>query len=296
MELRQIKYFVAVSEECHFGRAAHKIGIAQPALSQQIKRLEQELGGALFTRTKRHVAITDAGKVFLTEAKALLTQAERAKKAVGNAFKGNVGELVLEFVESATWKIIPEMLAIYRKLYPNVKVILQPLHTINQVDAIKNGKIQVGILGTPIEDPLLFNYLLRKESYVVALPVHHSLASKTEIFANDLRNEAFVTTLRETGTFYYDSMIKVCMDAGFSPRIIQEARDMQTVLALVSSGLGIALIHESARHIRNDVVYKPLIGTCQKAYQMSFAWRKEADSPVVINFLKVIKHLYPTLN
>jgi DNA-binding transcriptional LysR family regulator len=150
MELRQVRYFVAVAEECHFGRAAKKIGIAQPALSQQIKQLEQELGGELFTRTKRHVSITDAGKVFLTEAKLLLAQADHAKKTVEDAFSGNVGELVLGFVESATWTVLPRSLAVYRRLYPNVKVLLQPLHTVKQIHAIRDGKIDIGILGTPI--------------------------------------------------------------------------------------------------------------------------------------------------
>ncbi|WP_167815136.1 LysR substrate-binding domain-containing protein [Sporolactobacillus shoreae] len=136
----------------------------------------------------------------------------------------------------------------------------------------------------------------RFESYLVGLPIHHNLVSKTRIFVSDLGNEPFVAPLREVGSFYYDSMVKVCMDAGFSPKNIQTAKDMQTVLALVSSGLGIALINESAKYIRNDIVYKPLFGTLQQAYQMSFAWKKGNNSPIVNNFLKVVKQLDPTLN
>jgi DNA-binding transcriptional LysR family regulator len=294
MELRQVRYFVAVAEECHFSRAAKKIGIAQPALSQQIKQLEQELGGELFTRTKRHVSITDAGKVLLTEAKLLLAQADHAKKTVEDAFSGTVGELVLGFVESATWTVLPRSLAVYRRLYPNVKVLLQPLHTVNQVHAIRDGKIDIGILGTPIEDSTMSIYTLKKESYIVALAKNHHLVSKAKINVKDLAHESFITTVREVGASYYDSMIKVCMDADFNPSIIQTATDMQTVLALVSSGLGIALINDSAKHIRNDVVYKPLFGTNQQAYQMSFAWRTENESQVVKNFLNVIQQLYLT--
>ncbi|MDF2652563.1 MAG: LysR family transcriptional regulator [Paenibacillus sp.] len=296
MELRQVAYFVAVAEECHFGRAARKIGIAQPALSQQIKQLEQELGGELFNRTKRHVSITDAGKVFLNESKLLLAQANHATKAVKSAFSGSAGELVLGFVESATWDILPRTLAAYRRLYPNVHVSLQPLHTINQMNAIREGKVHIGILGMPVDDPALSVYVLRKEAYLVALPAHHHLITKTKIHVQDLAEEPFVTTVREVGPSYYDSRIKVCMDAGFSPIIVQTARDMQTVLALVSSGLGIALINDSAKHIRDDVVYKPLFGTHQHAYQMSFTWKKENHAPIIEGFLKVMQQLYPRFN
>ncbi|WP_051384777.1 LysR family substrate-binding domain-containing protein [Sporolactobacillus laevolacticus] len=200
--------------------------------------------------------------------------------------------MVLGFVESATWAILPRTLAIYRKLYPDVKISLQPLHTVNQINAIRDGKIDIGILGKPVDDSALSVYTLRKECYLVALPGDHPLVSKVKIHIKDLAQESFVTTLRAVGAPYYDSMIKVCMDENFSPSIIQTATDMQTVLALVSSGMGIALINESARHIRDDVVYKPLFGANQIAYQMSFAWRTGNESHVIKNFLNVIQRLY----
>jgi DNA-binding transcriptional LysR family regulator len=293
MELRQVKYFVAVAEELHFGKAAKKVGIAQPALSQQIQQLEQELGGMLFIRTKRSVSLTAAGNLFLKEARLLLTQSERAMELVKRAFSGFVGDLVLGFVESATWDILPHVISAYRDQYPDIRITLRHLHTIDQINAIREGNVHVGIVGLPVNDPDLCVYVIKKEPYWVALPPVHRLAvSDSKIFVSNLSQEPFIATNREVGATYYDTMVKVCIDAGFSPSIVQTVNEMQTMLSLVSSGIGIALIHESAKNLRNDIVYKPLHGTNQYAYQMSLVWRKGDTSPIIKGFLEVIRHLF----
>lgn len=293
MEFRQLKYFIAVAEELHFGRAANRIGIAQPALSQQIQQLEQDLGGKLLVRTKRSVSLTDAGKLFLNQARLMITQADYAVDITRQAFSGVFGELVIGFVESASWDILPHVIQIYRKRYPDVKIALKHLHTINQLEAIQNGNIHVGISGFPANSSNLNIHIIRKESYWVAMPKEHHLSKKQNIFINDLKTENMVTTNREVGAFYYDSMIKMCMDAGFSPQICQTANEMQTILSLVSCGIGIALIHESAKHLRSDLIYKELLGTNHHAYQPSFVWKKDNISPAVKCFLDIALNLYP---
>lgn len=293
MELRQIKYFITVAEELHFGHAASKLGIAQPALSQQIQQLEQELGGALLNRNKRSVSLTDGGKIFLTEAKVLLAQSLHAQELARQAFSGTIGELILGFVESATWDILPKVILNYRKQYPNVKITLRHLHTVKQINALQQGNIHVGIIGLPISDPNICCHKIKEDPFLVALPIDHPLSSMKEIFITDLAKENFVATNREAGPAYYDNMVKVCMDAGFSPSIVQTANEMVPILSLVSCGMGIALINESAKHLRNDILYKPLRGTNQCAYQISLAWKKDNSSSVMKNFLEVVLDLYP---
>lgn len=293
MELRQVIYFIAVAEELHFGRAAKRVNIAQPALSQQIIRMEQELGGRLFLRNKRSVSLTDAGKAFLPEAKLLLSQADHAQQTAKSAFSGEVGELVLGFVESAAWDVLPKVLRQYREQYPNVKITLLQRNTADQVKEIQSGHMHIGIAGLPIDDPHLSVHIVRKEPIVAALPKDHRLAEKEKLYASDLAHEPFVTTVRENSNQYFDTMVKVCMDAGFSPAIVQEANEIQTVLALVSSGMGVALTHDSAKHLRNDIVYKTLCGTQLNGYQMSFVWKEQADKAIINRFLEVVRQLFP---
>lgn len=293
MDLKQITYFVAVAEELHFGRAAERVGIAQPALSQQIQQLEQELGGALLLRNKRNVALTAAGQLFLEQARILLAQAAHAKTIARQAFSGMVGELSVGFVEAATWSVLPQMVAAYRMQYPQVKLNLQHFNTAGQLQALRDGTIHVGMIGLPVDDADLALHLIAEEPYWVALPAGHHLVDRAEIFVADLMREKFIVTNREVGPLYYDKIVKVCLDAGFSPEIVQNANEMLTVLSIVSCGIGIALIHESAKNLRSDLVYKPLQGTEQTAYQLSFAWKRENVPPALQGFLRIIKQFYP---
>ena len=293
MELRQVRYFVAVAEELHFGRAADKIGIAQPALSQQIKQLETELGGELLMRTKRKVLLTDAGKLFLEQAKSLLAHTEYAESITRRAFSGLLGKMVIGFVESATWDILPRILSAYNQKYPDVKVVIRKLNTHEQSEALKNHSIDVGISGFSIEDPALCIRTVRQERYWVALPKGHRLSGQVAVCIADLKNEKFIASNRETGRIYFDMMVQTCMSAGFSPQIVQTADELSTMLSLVSCGMGIALIHESVKNYRPDLVYKPLEDVDTIAYQLSFAWRKEDTAPTLSRFVQEIDNLYP---
>lgn len=284
MELRQVKYFLEVAEFLHFGKAADKIGITQPALSQQIKLLEEELGGKLFHRTKQKVYLTEAGRVFYKHAQLLIKHAAEMIEITRKTFSGNYGNIKIGFVESATLDILPKIMEKFYKSYPEVNAVLQHAHTEKQIELFASNHLDVGIMGFPPNSDKLDFYVLKTEPYWVALPPQHHLCEKELLDIKELANEKFITTNREVGKVYYDKMIQICLEAGFSPNIAQQANEMQTILSFVSFNRGIALIHESAQMIRNDVIYKPLTGISTYAYKPSLVWKK-GPSSIVKNFV-----------
>src|SRR6202043_2962225 len=178
MELRHLRYFVTVGEELHFGRAATKLSIVQPSLSQQIHQLEDELGFPLLYRTKRSVELTDAGRVFLSEAKHVLAQVQEAKRAAQRAYRGEVGRLVVGYISSSTYDLLPVMLRVYRERFPAVDVALRELTTQEQLRALDQEYIQVGLLRLPISAPLLNAEVVRREPIVCVLPEQHPIATR----------------------------------------------------------------------------------------------------------------------
>ncbi|HAE84088.1 MAG TPA: LysR family transcriptional regulator, partial [Ktedonobacter sp.] len=262
MELRHLRYFVTVAEELHFGRAATRLSIVQPSLSQQIRQLEDELGFPLLYRTKRYVELTDAGKVFLTEAQQVLAQVREAKRAAQRAYRGEVGRLVVGYISSSTYDLLPMMLRIYRERFPDVEVALRELTTHEQLRALEEEYIQVGLLRLPISAPLLNVEVVRREPIVCALPEEHPLAMHERIAVSLLANEPFVLQSRQRGAGYYVQLMKLCLASGFSPNVIQEVTEMHTIVSLVAAGMGVSLVPLSARNIRSQgVVYRELEGT-----------------------------------
>src|SRR5579875_998382 len=181
MELRHLRYFVAVAEELHFGRAAARLMIVQPSLSQQIRQLEDELGFPLLRRTKRSVELTDAGRVFLAEARDVLARVQSAKYAAQRANRGEVGRLVVGYISSSAFDLLPVLLRAYRERFPDVEVTLRELNTQEQVRALEEGHIHVGLLRLPISTPLINIEVVRREPIVCALPEEHPLASLERI-------------------------------------------------------------------------------------------------------------------
>src|SRR5579859_448539 len=170
MELRHLRYFVAVADELHFGRAAVRLSIVQPSLSQQIQQLEDELGFPLLLRTKRSVELTDAGKVFLLEARQILAQVQEAKRAAHRAYRGEVGRLILGYISSSAFDLLPMVLSVYRERFPEVEVVLREMTTQEQVRAREEDRIQVGQLRLPISTPLLSFEVMRRDPIVCVLP------------------------------------------------------------------------------------------------------------------------------
>ncbi|MBV9229224.1 MAG: LysR family transcriptional regulator, partial [Chloroflexi bacterium] len=192
MELRHLHYFIAVAEELHFGKAAERLQMAQPPLSQQIRQLEDELGVQLFYRTKRHVQLTEAGHVFLQEARQTLIQAEQAIVAARRAGRGELGRLAIGFVGSATSDILPTLIRGFQERYPEVELLLRELTTAQQVRALQDGRIHVGILRPPVHDDTLRIETLFKEPLIVALPERHPLSSQVQLPIEALAREHFI--------------------------------------------------------------------------------------------------------
>jgi len=289
MELRHLRYFIAVAEERHFTRAAQRLGIAQPALSQQIKQLEAELGFKLLDRTKQRVELLEAGEVFLREARRTLAQAERAVRASRRAHEGKVGRLVVGFVGSSSLHLLPEVLQAYRRDYPEVDLELRELTSAEQQEALRQGRIDVGLLRPfPPDDALVTETVLR-EPLVAALPHAHPLAGQTRISVGDLRDEDFIIFPRHLGPDFYDLLTNLCRRAGFNPNVVQEAVQMTTIVSLVAGGLGAALVPASVSNMRRvGTSYVPLEDAACSV-DLALAWRKDDRSPVLGAFVRVVR-------
>ena len=289
MELRHLRYFVAVAEELHFGRAAARLFIVQPSLSQQIQQLEEELGLPLLRRTKRSVELTDAGKVFLTEARKVLDQVQEAKRATQRASRGEIGRLVVGYISSSTYDLLPITLSAYRERFPEIDVALRELTTQEQIRALEGEVIQVGLLRLPINDPTLQVEVIRREPIVCVLPEGHPLALHKQIAMPLLANEPFVLQSRQRGGGYYAQLINLCLTSGFSPNVIQEVTEMHTIVSLVAAGMGISLVPLSIKNIRSQgVVYRKLEGA-EVLTEMAVAWLRNSRSTIVQNFLQVAR-------
>ena len=292
MELRHLRYFVAVAEELHFGRAAERLRIAQPPLSRQIADLERELGTPLFSRVKRRIQLTHAGRAFLKEARLTLAQADRAFRTAQRAARGEVGRLRVGFVEAATYSgILPDVLAFFRQHVPNVGLELFELSSLQQTEALREGRIEVGILHSPPHDAKQWLQVERvlADPMVAALPQGHRLASLESVPLTELAPEPFLLFRRPTGPGLYDRIIAACQAAGFSPRVAQEAGQVQTLVGLVSAGMGVALVPGSFAELRRPgLVYRPVTGL---AVDMGtwLAWRANDDSPVRERFVTALR-------
>ncbi len=289
MELRHLRYFVMVGEELHFGRAAAKLAIVQPSLSQQIRQLEDELGFPLLYRTKRSVELTDAGKVFLSEAKHVLAQVQEAKRMAQRAYRGEVGRLVVGYISSSTYDLLPMMLSIYRERFPDVEVALRELTTQEQVRALEREYIQVGLLRLPISAPMMNVEVVRREPIVCVLPQGHPLAARQSVAVSLLADEPFVLQSSQRGAGYYAQLMNLCLSAGFTPNVIQEVTEMHTIVSLVAAGMGVSLVPLSARNLRSQgVVYRELEGKATLT-EMAVAWPRTSRSIIVQNFLTVAR-------
>ncbi|MDX2214019.1 MAG: LysR family transcriptional regulator [Oculatellaceae cyanobacterium bins.114] len=295
MELRQLRYFLAVVEEMNFSRAADRLQIAQPPLSRQIHQLETELGVELFHRTKRQIQLTEIGKIFLAEARQILERVDQGMKTVARANRGEMGQLVVGFEGSSTYDVIPVSLKVYRERFPDVDLAVYAMTTEEQFQALLDGRIQVGFMVSPLKNKYLTLEPILRESLVLALPENHPLAVKSQVKVQDLESEAFIMFHRHRGCGLYDNAIAVCRRAGFSPRVIQEADEMQVILGFVAAGLGIALLSASVQQFqRPGVTYRSLLPATPKVV-LALAWQHTNQSPVLQAFVQVVRESLNTL-
>jgi DNA-binding transcriptional LysR family regulator len=290
MDFRHLVYFVAVAEELHFRRAAERLHVVQPALSQQIARLETELGVQLLARSKRQVQLTEAGRVFLDDARGMLAYRERAVEAARRAAGGRAGRLDVGFVGPATYSVLPSVVRTFRGRYPDVVINLHEHTTAEQLDMLATGELGVGIVRMPTDDDRFTFERILTEPISVALPEGHELSGRDTVRLGELAGDGFVMVPRSLEPIVFDRSVGLCLRAGFSPRVVQEALQIHAIIGLVATGLGVALVPESMRTLRRpDVAYKPLEPPMNATVDTGLAWRADSTSPVVARFVEAVR-------
>jgi len=293
MELRVLHYFVTLAEELHFGRAAERLGIAQPPLSQQIQALEDELGVCLLARTNRRVALSEAGRLFLPEARAVLARLEQALAVAARARRGELGELKVGFTSSAPFtSTLPRAILAFRQACPQVQLDLRELNSRGVAEAVAEGQLQVGVLRPLAELPAGLEVLeLFAEPLVAFLPAGHPLAAGAtpRLALAELAGEPFVFFPRTFGTGLYDQLLGLARDAGFTPRIVQEAHEAMTLIGLVATGLGVTVLPASFSRMRIDGVVSRTLGDAGASTAVWLVRRRGGDSPLVRRFVELLQ-------
>jgi DNA-binding transcriptional LysR family regulator len=290
IELRHLRYFVAVAEELNFTRAAARLHMAQPPLSQQIRQLEDALGVRLFERTKHEVRITEAGEAVLSEARRTLAQADRVGIAARRISEGVSGSLRVGFPGSFPHTTLPAILRAFRARFPGVQLSLQERSTEEQLAALGAGTIDAGFVRLPVERApasLAVKAILR-EPLILALPKRHPLGKRAKVAVRTLAAEPFILFPRHAAPGLYDQIEGICRRAGFRPSVAQEASQIQTIISLVSAGLGVAIVPRSMQTLhREHVVYRALEGASVMT-EMAVAYEKENPSMTLQSFLHVV--------
>ena len=291
-DLRQLRHFVAVAERLHFGRAAAALHMSQPPLSRSIRDLEGRVGATLLARTRRRVELTPEGARFLEEARRLLAQLERAVLDVGRMAAGDGGRLRLGFVSLADYGVLPGLLKIYKTARPGVALALREMLSPDQAVALAAGDLDFGLLLPPVSGVDLEHIVVQRERFVAALPSRHRLArTRGRIAMRELAREAFVMVPREIAPGLHDVVGALAARAGFAPRVTQEAIQMQTVVSLVSSGMGVAVVPASVANLgRRGVAYRE-IADPHRRLDLWLAWRRGTLGIAAREFVQHARHI-----
>lgn len=294
IDLRQLRQFVAVAEELNFRRAAERLHMSQPPLSQTIKALEDELGTPLFNRTRRKVELTPPGRVLLDQAHRVLSQMDRAVDAAKGAARGMVGRLSIGFVSSSMYEIFPAILRRFRERHPAVDLHLEELDTVDQTDALLQRRIDIALNRPPtFYSTGIVQETLIRERLIAALPGGHPLASRKTLRLRDLREEPFILIPPRWGTGYHTRVLDACQEAGFVPRVVQEAKFMHSVVGLVGAGMGVAVVPETLeRVVAVGCLYRPFADKSQAlTMDLGAAWHETDASPALHAFLEAARHV-----
>lgn len=290
MELRHLRYVVALGEELHFGRAAKRVNITQPPFSKQIKELEAELGVMLFSRKNKIVRLTEPGKIFLQQTKKILELVDSAIKTTRRAERGEVGRIAIGYLAAAPYHLLPTVLRRYRASYPNVEVALYGMVTVEQLKALAQGTIDIGIMRPTYGLAEFDSEVILREPFVVALPDDHKLARQKDIDIRNLASEKFVMLPSVPKSGLYRQIVEICIRAEFEPDVVQVANETRSIVELVAAGIGVSIVPSSVQRMPG-VVYKKLRGV--KAYaEMVVVWRKEGKTPVIAQFLHVLGEVF----
>jgi len=294
MELRHLRYFVAIGEEQHYGRASRRLRVAQPALSRQIQDLEKELGFNLFERLPRGVKLNAAGKLFLDDARRVLQELSEAAVRAGRVASGRSGTLRVGFTENASWRgVVPDSFRRFRERQPDAELQLQPDASLAQLEAIRSGRLDAGFVNfMPNSDPELDQLLVARQHVELAAPKRHPLTRLKKLRLRDLTDAPFVWFPRRANPAFYDKMMRECYRGGLkSPHIVQEGVNEPTILSLVSTGMGVGWVLATARwRCPESVVILPVVDL-NMPLSLALVWRKDNASPLLANFIADVRRL-----
>jgi DNA-binding transcriptional LysR family regulator len=288
MELRHLRYFVAVAELLHFGQAARRLHIAQPSLSHQIRRLETELGARLLERSQRRVDLTEAGQVFLVEAREILARADHAALAARRASAHGAARLGVGLGPCMDPELVVHAVTTFRTRHPTIRVEVRTMAGAHQLEALRDGRLDVGFVHPPVTDPSLHHEGLGSEPLRVALPVGHRLAARRRLALAALAQEVFVVVPRDVVPIYHDTVLRACRDAGFVPDAPHEADHLEILLGMVAANAGVALVPAVAVKIRQPgLVLRPL-DPPPPVLETALVWRRD-PSPIAAAFIDVAR-------
>ncbi|MBT2512434.1 LysR substrate-binding domain-containing protein [Arthrobacter sp. ISL-30] len=289
MELRHLRYFLAVAETCHFGQAAERLQMAQPPLSQQIRQLETELGAALFARTTRSVSLTPAGEAFLGDVRRIFRSIDDAASRARRIADGKAGTIRIGLTGTASYTHLPVLARLIKEELPGLSL---DIHTEMLTRAIESGlvtgELDVGVLRPPVLDKSLATRPIAREGFVVALPEGHRFTAVNALTIGELRGEDFIMYPAELRSVVNDTVIRACSAAGYHPRVAHEAAETSTQLSLVAAGLGVAVLPDSVRGISlAGAQYRSVTGIDE--IELALAWRRTDESAPVDSFLSTLE-------
>ena len=286
MKLKQLKYFIAVAEELHFGRAAQRLHISQPPLSISIQQLEELLGFALFIRNNKNVILTDAGALFYQEALILLKHAEDMKQICEQVASGTLGQLRIGFSSSTLFSSLNQYITNFQKKYHQINIILKEMNSLEQIQAARLEQINLGFVHLPPQDDQLEQQLFLSEDFVCCLPKNHKLVNQTYINLKQLQHENFILFPRSIAPHYHDQITTICINSGFSPKLTHEVRNWLTIIQCVEVGLGVAIVPQSMQILgKGDLQFIPIENNNIRSNTYCI-WKKNKTSIVLTNFIE----------
>lgn len=288
IDLRHFRYFQAVAQELHFGRAAARLCIAQPALSRQIQQLELEIGTPLLRRTQRKVELLPAGQVFLERSNLILDEVERAAVDARRTGAGEFGRLSVGFIHSSTYGLLPSIIERFHHLYPDIELELHEMPIIEQFVALTRGVIDIGLL-RPQQAPVEVEVQqVMEDPFLVAVPLSHRLAKRSAVRLRELEGEPIVMFPHRGSPLFHSRIMTMCERAGFTPRVVQQATQIHTVAGLVGAGIGLAIIPGTTRNLQPKGVHFLEIVDRPEPVHVALGWlRSKEDMPAVRSFRQV---------
>ena len=275
LETSELRSFIVLATELHFGRTSQRLFLSQPALSKQIRKLENKIGGALFLRTRRKVELTEAGRVLLSHAERVLQDMEKAMTVTKQAVGGFAGTLRLGFGIASVFEILPRTIVAFRKLRPSVELQMREMSTPSQIDSLVDGRIDVGILRLPIARPELDSRLLIRERFVAVTPKYFEYRNRKGLGC--LHEAPFILTDRSASATFHDRTLELCRRAGFAPHVVQESSEIFTILNLVRAGVGVSLVPSAAKGMKVKGISFHELRQAEAEWPIGIAWSRFSE-------------------